>query len=121
MFGNVIALEGLHVPGKYRDKSMQHTCSRHAAWDPHTCRPWSCIRNLRHVPLSPSLAACLQLTPESTRESRRGSGGGAVDARNRDAHLVPGSQFKNNYFAEMCGGSEEGSYLRRIDFCITQV
>ena len=38
MFGNVTALEGLHVTGKYRDKSMTHTCSRHAAWDPH--RSW---------------------------------------------------------------------------------
>ena len=35
MFGNATALEGLHVTGKYRDRSMQHTCSRHAAWDPH--------------------------------------------------------------------------------------
>jgi len=35
MFGNVAALEGLHVTGKFRDKGMQHICSRHAAWDPH--------------------------------------------------------------------------------------
>ena len=28
MFGNVTALEGLHVTGKYRDKSVQQTCSR---------------------------------------------------------------------------------------------
>ena len=26
------------------------------------------------------------------------------------------SQFKNNFFTEMCSGSEAGSYLRRIDF-----
>ena len=26
-----------------------------------------------------------------------------------------------NYFTEMCSGSEEGSYLRLIDFCITQL
>ena len=26
------------------------------------------------------------------------------------------SQFKNNYSTEMCSGSEEGSYLRLIDF-----
>jgi len=26
------------------------------------------------------------------------------------------SQFENNYFTEMCSGSEAGSYLRRIDF-----
>ena len=26
------------------------------------------------------------------------------------------SQFKNNYFTEMCSGSETGSYLRLIDF-----
>ena len=25
-------------------------------------------------------------------------------------------RFTNNYFAGMCSGSEEGSYLRRIDF-----
>ena len=25
-------------------------------------------------------------------------------------------QFKNNFFAEMCSGSEAGSYLRLIDF-----
>jgi len=27
----------------------------------------------------------------------------------------------NNYFTEICSGSEEGSYLRLIDFCITQL
>ena len=32
MFGNVTALEGLHVTGKYRNESMLHTCDRHAAW-----------------------------------------------------------------------------------------
>jgi len=26
-----------------------------------------------------------------------------------------------NYFTEMCSGSEAGSYLRPIDFCITQL
>ena len=31
------------------------------------------------------------------------------------------SQFKNNYFAEMGSGSEEGSYLRLIDLCITSL
>ena len=25
-------------------------------------------------------------------------------------------QFENNYFTEMCSGSEEGSYLRLMDF-----
>jgi len=27
----------------------------------------------------------------------------------------------HNYFTEMCSGSEAGSYLRLIDFCITQL
>jgi len=31
------------------------------------------------------------------------------------------SEFKNNYFAEMSRGSEEVSYLRLTDFCITQL
>jgi len=35
IFGIVIALEGLHLTRKYRNKSMQHTRFRHAAWDPH--------------------------------------------------------------------------------------
>ena len=29
---------------------------------------------------------------------------------------VVSSQFENNYFTEMCSGSEAGSYLRLIDF-----
>jgi len=29
------------------------------------------------------------------------------------------SQFENNYFTEMCSGSDQGSYLRLTDFCIT--
>ena len=29
--------------------------------------------------------------------------------------------LKNSYFTEMCSGSETGSYLRLIDFCITQL
>ena len=29
--------------------------------------------------------------------------------------------FKNNYFTEMCSGPEAGSYLRLIDFFITQL
>ena len=33
MFGNVTVLAGFHVTEKYRDISMQHTCSRQAAWD----------------------------------------------------------------------------------------
>ena len=31
------------------------------------------------------------------------------------------SRFKNNYFAEIFSCSEEGSYLRLKDFCITQL
>ena len=31
------------------------------------------------------------------------------------------SQCKNSYFTEMCSGSEAGSYLRLIDFCITRL
>jgi len=34
---------------------------------------------------------------------------------------LPSSQFKNNYLAELCSGSEAGSYLRLIDGCITQL
>ena len=30
-------------------------------------------------------------------------------------------QVENNYFTEMCSGSEEGSYSRLIDVCVTQL
>ena len=57
MFGNATAPEGLHVTKKYRDKGMQHTCSKHAAWIPHS----------HAIVLAPQLAPCgrdsgLQLT-----------------------------------------------------------
>ena len=32
-----------------------------------------------------------------------------------------GSQFKNDCFTKMCSASEEGLYVRRIDFCITRL
>ena len=31
-------------------------------------------------------------------------------------HRKVSYQFENNYFTEMCSGSEAGSYLRLIDF-----
>jgi len=34
---------------------------------------------------------------------------------------VQESEYKNSCFTEMYSGSEEVSYLRRIDFCITQL
>ena len=34
---------------------------------------------------------------------------------------VERQRFENNYFTEMCSGSEVGSYLRPIDLCITQL
>jgi len=38
----------------------------------------------------------------------------ATPATPRRMYLDSG--FRNNYFTEMCSGSEEGSYLRLIDF-----
>ena len=32
------------------------------------------------------------------------------------ARSAAGCRFENNYFTEMCSGSEAGSYLRRMDF-----
>ena len=47
MIGIVTALEGLHVTGKYRNRSMQNTCSRLATWDPNnilsTCAVDHCL------------------------------------------------------------------------------
>ena len=45
-----------------------------------------------------------------------GGGAGAGSGGQREPR-----QFKNNHFTEMCCGIEVGSYLRRIDSCITQL
>ena len=45
----------------------------------------------------------------------------AIGCASKLAAQVGPAQFKNNYFAEMCSGSEDGSYLRLIDFHITQL
>ena len=44
-----------------------------------------------------------------------------AEARAADHAGAKRSQFKNNYFTEVCSGSEAGSYVRRIDFCMTQL
>ena len=36
-----------------------------------------------------------------------------------DSGLSNTLRLKNNYFAEMCSGSEEGSYLRLVDFFVS--
>jgi len=39
-----------------------------------------------------------------------------VDGGTHHALGVRGPKFENNYFTEMCSGSEEGSHLRLVDF-----
>ena len=70
---------------------------------------------------------------EGGREGGTGFGvwGGACKRERRDGpasgghafHLVRafGFQFKNNSLAEIWSGTEEGSYLRLIDCCSTQL
>jgi len=41
--------------------------------------------------------------------------------RRRRRRAEIGGGRRESYFAELCSGSEEGSYLRLIDFCITQL
>jgi len=47
-------------------------------------------------------------------------GFGQMDARHRKK-AEPQVNNQNNHFAEMCCGTEAGSYLRLIDLCITQL
>jgi len=56
-----------------------------------------------------------------TRSRRGRLGSEAGPRRCEHAYLPHSSQFENNYFTEMCSGSEAGSYLRLIDLCITQL
>ena len=69
MFCNETAPEGLHVTGEYMDRSMQHTCSRHAAWDPHIlwgmgCGTWL-LWGLAFTAIAASLATRLS-SPSSS-------------------------------------------------------
>jgi len=43
------------------------------------------------------------------------------DVRAREGRVHHVNEVPNNYFTEICSGSEAGSYLRLIDFCITQL
>ena len=48
---------------------------------------------------------------------KKKTGGRAAEAQSPPRHQLPTrSQFENNYFTEMCSGSQAGSYLRLIDF-----
>ena len=50
------------------------------------------------------------------------SGFGFRDSESARIDLVQGGHaFKNNCFVEMSSSSDAGSYLRLIDFCITQL
>ena len=40
----------------------------------------------------------------------------AIDRQQVNPRPLPARKFENNYFTEMCSGSEEGSYSRLIDF-----
>ena len=63
-FSDVTAVEELHVSGKYRDRSLQHTCSRQAAWDPHNSPSYTQELSLhdtfatREASLSISVTTC---------------------------------------------------------------
>jgi len=58
---------------------------------------------------TPIFVHCLCATTDHSEISYTGSCTGGYSSR-----------FKNKYCAEMCSGSEAGSYLRPIDFFITQ-
>ena len=65
------------------------------------------LRNYSNLKIGAhNLAADLLLVEDAVR-------GLEVGQRVRD---LPTSQFENNYFTEMCSGSEAGSYSRLIDF-----
>ena len=63
-------------------------------------------------------STCLATTLHPTREilNPRSSTPGTANTPEPRA-----PQIKNDYYAELCSGSEEGLYLRLIDLCITQL
>ena len=92
------ALTGLGIFRSYPEVAHQHTSSQQPGLDP----PWT---------LNPRLKSSVAL---------RSLGAPVLG----DDLYYPGqvsSLFKNNCFTEMCSGSEEGSSLRLIDLCITQL
>ena len=87
--------------------------------------------------LSLSISLVISLSLSHTQDLERGQRGREVRDGDRDSRRAqrprivrqalrePVSRysfrFKNNCFAEMRSGSGEGSYLRLVDFCITQL
>jgi len=70
-----------------------------------SCRPNRQISELRFTLPDPRIRGCVKGNPKSE-----------IDRFGLSVRVGGASQFENNYFTEMCSGSEAGSYLRRIDF-----
>ena len=59
---------------------------------------------------------------ETERQRQRGGGGGGgLGPLFCTGDTAATNLQGGNYFKEMCSGPEAGSYLRLIDFCITQL
>ena len=54
-------------------------------------------------------------------EQGTGAGAGCSAMKYQSPSPPHALQLASNFFTEMCSGSEEGSYLRLIDFRITQL
>ena len=54
-------------------------------------------------------------------DMRKGGALGPLAMEDKIEVCSPTSQSKNKYLEETCSGSDEGSYLRLIDLCITQL
>ena len=110
--GHNLALTVVCVPcsldsgSGWKDAGIDRRCHGHLSLS-HT-------HTLVDVPGRAVRVAVALVVAQNERPVRLGSGMGSCTDRNS-------SQFRNNYFTERCSGSEAGSYLRLIDFCITQL
>ena len=59
--------------------------------------------------------------PDASPERPAGENRGRQKKYDDFGGLAEEQQFNNTYFTEMCSSSEEGSYSRLKDFCITQI
>ena len=77
---------------------------------PSSSSPKQSQKDARAFSLAPSLSHRL-----GVQRSIFGESGPSLPARGTRS-AFKGGEFENNYFTEMCSGSEAGSYLRLVDF-----
>ena len=112
----------MRVTAREREREREGACERQRARESERARERDLVYEVGAVELG--LRVLLQLKPDPRKVDAYGKVDGRIEKLTGRIVVVlklkmPLSQFKNKYLAKMQSGSEEGSYSRLRDSCIT--